>query len=679
MSTRTWLLAGWVVTLGVTVGVRLWNALTGPLMWGYDAWGHVAYVLFLDLYRAVPWADQGWSYFHPPFHYALGWLLAQAGSGEVLMRGLSLLSSAASLTTAALAAWLARVVAPERPVLALVAFAAAACLPVHYFMSPMPGNELTEVLLTAATLAAFVAVERREPARLRGALAVGVLAGLALLSKFSGLLVLLVVLACLLLRPLLRAGWHDEPRRVAARGLLVVLVALALAVPYYARNIREFGTPFQLSRDFPLVQQVESGQPPGARSWRHYVRFPLKAFSDPNPLAPHLFRSVWASVYLNVWADTYRESDVERALEAERGPRRSTQLMALLGLLSTAVAFAGAGLALGDVRRGRRRVVYLPLLLQAALSLAAFAVFAWRVPLWSALKSSYLLGLSLPYALFMARSFEALAGRSERWLRALLPVSLSLGVAGVALVASVVATDGLVLPRRANSPATGAVRFYFGEYEEARHEYERLAAMSGYPVAWLDNLAAVELAAGRTGEARSLYARALALERAAGRRNDERLAQLAAATALDGDTSGALALFDELLAGQRLAEPLANRGALRAAQGDLAGAEADLRAALGMAPEMVPAWSNLARVLERSGRAADAENARRSAAEQACRAPRGYPFGLGTGEVIEWGVGRRWLLLLEAQGLRVALPSFYRQACRRLGDAANAGLATGAE
>jgi tetratricopeptide (TPR) repeat protein len=656
-------------------------------MWGYDAWGHVAYVLFLDLYRAVPWADQGWSYFHPPFHYALGWLLAQVGRGEVLMRGLSLLSSAASLATAALAAWLARVVTPERPALALAAFAAVACLPVHYFMSPMPGNELTEALLTAATLAVFVAVERREPVRLRSALAVGVLAGLALLTKFSGLLVLLVVLACLLLRPLLRAGWHDEPRRVAARGLLVVLVALALAAPYYARNIRAFGTPFQLSRDFPLVQQAEAGQPPGVRSWRRYVRFPLEAFSDPNPLAPHLFRSVWASVYLNVWADTYRESDVERALEAERGPRRSTRLMVLLGLLSTAVAFAGAGLALGDVRRGRRRAVYLPLLLQSAVSLVAFAVFAWRVPLWSALKSSYLLGLSLPYALFMARSFEALAGWPGRWQRALLP----LGVAGVALAASVVATDGLVLPRRANSPAAGAVRFYFGEHGEARREYERLAANSAYPVAWLDNLAAVELADGRTGEARRFYARAVALERAAGRRNDERLAQLAAATALDGDASGALALFDEVLDSQRLPEPLANRGALRAAQGDLAGAEADLRVALEANPEMVPAWRNLARVLERSGRAAEAESARRRAADQACRAPRGYPYGLGTGEVLEWGVGRRWLLLWEQGGeaaaqrggaerrqaparaegheptaLRAALPSFYREACRRL-------------
>jgi tetratricopeptide (TPR) repeat protein len=539
---------------------------------------------------------------------------------------------------------------------------------------------------------------------------VGVLAGLALLTKFSGLLVLLVVLACLMLRALLRDGWHDEPRRVAARGVLVALVALALAAPYYARNIRTFGTPFQLSRDFPLVQQVERGQPPGARSWRHYVSFPLEALSDPNPLAPHLFRSVWASVYLNVWADTYRESDVERALEAERGRRRSTQLMAVLGLLVTAVACAGAVLALRDVRRGRRRAIYLPLLLQTAASLAAFAVFAWRVPLWSALKSSYLLGVSLPYALFVARSFEALAAGSRRWPRALLP----LGVAGVALAASVVAIDGLVLPRRANSPATGAVRFYFGEYEAARREYERLAATSAHPVAWLDNLGAVELAAGRPAESRRLYARAVALERAAGRRNLERLAQLAVATALDGDASEALGLFDEVLAAQPLPEPFANRGALRASQGDLAGAEADLRAALDLAPEMVPAWLDLAAVLARGGREDEARQARERAARQACRAPRGYPYGLGTGEVIEWGVGRRWLLLWEQgreapaqrgeaerrrapaeQGreapaqrgeaerrrapakaensLRPALLPFYREACRRL-----RGPATGA-
>jgi tetratricopeptide (TPR) repeat protein len=244
----------------------------------------------------------------------------------------------------------------------------------------------------------------------------------------------------------------------------------------------------------------------------------------------------------------------------------------------------------------------------------------------------------------------------------------------VALAASVVATDGLVLPRRANSPAAGAVRFYFGEYEEARREYQRLAATSAYPVAWLDNLAAVELAAGNTAEARRLYARALALERAAGRRNHERLAQLGVATALDGDASEARALFDEVLAERRLPEPLANRGALRAAQGDLAGAEADLRAALALAPEMLPAWLDLASVLASSGREEEAREVRAQASQQACRAPRGYPYGLGTGEVIEWGVGRRWLLLWEqGREARAALPSFYREACRRLRGSAAEG------
>ena len=57
------------------------------MLHGYDGWSHVAYVLYLDLYHAIPFADQGWSYFHPPLHYLFGFLLAQAGNAEVLARG----------------------------------------------------------------------------------------------------------------------------------------------------------------------------------------------------------------------------------------------------------------------------------------------------------------------------------------------------------------------------------------------------------------------------------------------------------------------------------------------------------------------------------------------------------------------------------------------------------------
>jgi hypothetical protein len=93
----------WLGAFVILAGQRVWNAIDGPLMRGWDDFGHVGYVLFLDLYGAVPWADQGWSYFHPPLHYVIGWGLAQFGSAEVLLRGLSLIGGAASL----LIAWLA--------------------------------------------------------------------------------------------------------------------------------------------------------------------------------------------------------------------------------------------------------------------------------------------------------------------------------------------------------------------------------------------------------------------------------------------------------------------------------------------------------------------------------------------------------------------------------------------
>ena len=671
MTTRRARFAGWIAVLAVVGGVRLWNALEGPRMWGYDAWGHVAYVLYLDLYRAVPWADQGWSYFHPPLHYLIGWVLAQARSGELLMRGLMLWGSLASLLTAGLAAWLACAAFPVWPGLALLAFAAVACLPVQYFMSPMPGNEMTATLLGAAALASFTKSELSPRRSLAADGVTGVLLGLGLLTKFSGLVTAVALLAALGVRVWLESAPRVAVRGALARGAWIAGIALALAAPYYARNLLTFGTPFELSRSYPLVAEVERGQPPGVRRLRDFVTLSPRVFSDPNPLAPHMYRSVWGSVYVNTWADLYRESDVARALEAEREQRRSTSVLALLGLLPTGLALLGAGLALRDVARGRRRALWTAPLLLSLATLGSFALFAWRVPIWSALKASYLLGLSLPFALFLARAIEELLEHGRRSACALLCVLL----AGIALATSLVAVDGLVLPRRADAPASGAVSFYFGEYAAARRVYERLIAGAAYPVPWLDNLAAVELADGHPERAHVLYARAVAMELGRGRFDAYRHGQLAVATALDGDLVGAQALLAEALEHGSAPELLANRGALSALLGDPDAAAIELKGALALAPELVVARLNQARLLEREHRPRDAALALAAAAQAACRPPRGYPYGVGTGEVLEWGVGRRWLLRLEPGGLVPALPVFFREACAELSQAARAGAA----
>lgn len=655
---RTAVGVGWAVAVAAAVGVRVWNALTDALMWGYDAWGHVAYVLFLDLYRAVPWADQGWSYFHPPLHYALGWVLAQFGSGDVLVRGLSLLGGAASLLVAGLAAQVARMAAPDRPGLPLLAFTAVAFLPVQLIVGSMPGNEMTLGALSAAALVTFIANERRSsPSWALDGLC-GALVGAALLAKFSGLMPLLVVVASLGLRPLLTADGRHLLLRNLGRAALIAAVAGTLAFPYYARNLRAFGTPFELSRGYPLIAQVEGDQPPGVREISDYLRISPKMFHDPNPLAPHLLNAIWSTAYLNVWADIYRESDVERALLSERATPAVATWLPLIGLLPTALAGLGALLALRDVFRGRRRSVYIPMLLLASATFASFVLFTWRVPIWSAVKASYLLGLSLPYGVFLARAVESLSRRGPGWWR-LLPAT---AVALVAVVAGVTGLVGVVHPRRADAPATGALRFHFGEYAEASRIYGRLIAGARYKAGWLENLAAVKLLDGQTGRARSLYARAVEI----GLPDPYRRGRYAVAIALDGDLATALREFDAALAEERLPELFANRGAVRAQLGDLPGAELDLRTALAISAEIVPGWRNLARVLEAEGRFAESSDVRERAARAACSGPRGYPYGIGTGEVLEWGIGRRWLLLWAEDGLRPAEQSFYREMCASL-------------
>jgi tetratricopeptide (TPR) repeat protein len=241
---------------------------------------------------------------------------------------------------------------------------------------------------------------------------------------------------------------------------------------------------------------------------------------------------------------------------------------------------------------------------------------------------------------------------------------VAMWLAAVALAAAVAGSEGVLQPRRSDAPATAALRFHLGDLDGSRRVYARLAAGAAYPVPWLDGLAAIALAEGRPQEARRLYARAVALEPAEMWNHDHRRGQLAVATALAGDRGAAAEQLDALLSRRELAEARVNRGALFAAAGDLAAAERELRRALAINPELVAALHNLASVLAAAGREPEARAARGQAARRACQPPRRYPHGLGTGEVLEWGVGARALLVVDAGELRLASTDFRRSACR---------------
>ncbi|MEE2663948.1 MAG: tetratricopeptide repeat protein, partial [Myxococcota bacterium] len=538
---------------------------------------------------------------------------------------------------------------------ACTAFTGVAFLPVLVYTSPMPGNEVAAAFFVAAVLAAFLASEqRREPSR-RLDLAIGVLAGCAVLTKVSAVVPLAAIALAAALRALRRDDRLASLRALASRGAWIAAVFALLTGPYYGRSIASFGTPFVTSHEHPKVKAMEIQQPPGERTWRDFVSLPGPALlRDSSFDAPHLLRSVWGSVYLNTWFDTYRASQFARweLIPPNDYPiHRETLLLAGLGIIPMGFALWGAALMLRSAWRDRDAIVDLTFALVSVTSLAFFVAFTVRVPTFAAVKASYLLALSLPYGWALARGIEAaLQGpRPARWLG----LGGCAGLAVAALATTAVLASGALYPARPDHRDIHALRAFFGASEPAR-EWFREAGVSNHRHA-VEVLGSVELAAGEHERAAELFRSV-----ASGSVTAEFVNALAVSSALTGRPGEAVQLWDRALRAPAPAELRVNRGAVRARSGDLASGRADLERALAEQPDIAVGWANLAWVEAALGNDAAAASAAERAAELARRPPRGFPYGVGDGDLDYAGRGQRWLLRLtgpaSAPGLELYRP-----------------------
>lgn len=639
MSRRHLLSVAWILSVAGAVGVRAWNAIFGPLFYGYDAWGHVAYVFFIDLYRALPFADQGWSYFHPPLHYLLGWLLMQAGDSKTLIVGLALVSSAASLGVAALGAFVVQRAFPGRSALSLLAFSALAFLPVHLYTSAMPGNELTAAFLGAAAVGAHLRNETRAQPTLAGDLATGVLCGLAMLSKFTALIPCLAIGAFAMIRWLRSGSIAAGAPRLALRAAAILVPLLFVAGPWYARNVAEFGTPFETSAETNDVARIQAEQFPGERGVLDFVRISPKLFENSTGDAPHMVRSVWSNTYLNIWFDTYREGQLPLPGFPIWHPfvHQLTIFFGMLGLIPTGVAFIGAFAAARTVRRDEDAVVPLAMLVLAAGSIAAFVLFTIRIPTWAALKASYLLNLSLPFAYFVACGTAVLT-RRDKLLGSVAPIGITL----IAIAGTATFTTGALMRRHFDSHQMVSVDAHFGQFDSTRAIFRPDAPARSY----LEARAAVELLDGNPTLARRFYLHADRMPLADPKEQPYWTNRLAVATALAGDLRLGKKLLDEELEKDTIPELLVNRAALQIFLGDGVAGEEDARAAIERDPSLPPAWRNLATALALRGAHDDAARALARANIEEEIPPRGFPYGVGNGYLYDSGAGQRWMLVL---------------------------------
>ena len=406
-----------VAVLAVGVAIRISNALQYPINLGFDAPENWRYIHQLIHSWALPAPDSDWATSHPPFFYYASAALARLTgfhTPDPVALYIRLCSSAIGLLSIGLAVALVHRTAPDRPQRAWLAGALLLFLPVHIYMSAM----LSEEILTSALVSLVVVGTAWEVMRPPGeaftgrralgrAAALGVVGGMAFMTKLSGCL---VVMACALAVTI--AGLRRRQLGPALSwAALLSSVALVVGGWYYAHNWIAYG--YLYPQDLQ-VHEVMFTMPPGERGVWDYVYVPLATWRDPQLLAPDLLHSVWGSTYVTLWFDGHRHYLARESVMVTR----AGTLILLLALLPAA-AFA-TGVA-GGIRRAVRRTGSPdgPLLSLLAFTLAGYVAFTYGNPWFASIKGSYLLGLSAPFAFYTSEVLDRWAAGGSR-LRTLL-------------------------------------------------------------------------------------------------------------------------------------------------------------------------------------------------------------------------------------------------------------------
>jgi len=245
----------WFLLMAGSLALALGFARATPFGGAPDEAAHFRYVaalahgeglprLDLSRPRASAATDVSYEAHQPPLYYALAapfYLAGEAIAGRDGARAaVRFCSMLLGLLGLALIWALARSVAPEDPALAIAATGIAALLPMRLaVVSSVSNDALAEAVATACLIAMLRPLDRA-PAW-RDAALLGLLLGIALLTKSSSLMLLPAALAALTCQARREGGF--QAGAFVRQCAIVFGIALAMAAPWLWRNVAVYGDP----------------------------------------------------------------------------------------------------------------------------------------------------------------------------------------------------------------------------------------------------------------------------------------------------------------------------------------------------------------------------------------------------------------------------------------------------
>jgi hypothetical protein len=424
-----------IVLVGVALRVSL--SRTFDVRLGYDFPQHLQYAQYLQEHAWLPRYDLNYSTYNPPLFYALAAALMHAGIALQTTGWISIISSCLQLILLWVGAemymrdWrLGRVLA-----LALMAVLPAAVHAAGFFSN----MALSDMFTTAAAVLLPQVFLRRGRCAVRYGIGAGACMGLALLTKVSGLMILVAFLIAVGVA-VVRGG--REGTRDLLRGTAAVLVMIAaISGWHYARHRVLYGK-FVLTGYDPYVKVDPIFQVPylDRRAMGFVVYWNSDIYTAPYwPSASRPYARFWPMMVVTTFSDYYNvtyvaapKAGMPRTLINGKPLRLAAFLPAQLSAVGgTALALLAAAALLVAGRAAWRRGDYARLLLLLAVPLAVAGQlhFAIRFP------KDHFGPIKGVYLQFVAPIFCALSGLAiaALWNRRN-PVTRVLAIGGIAAI-----------------------------------------------------------------------------------------------------------------------------------------------------------------------------------------------------------------------------------------------------
>ncbi|MBF0516829.1 MAG: glycosyltransferase family 39 protein [Nitrospirae bacterium] len=292
-----------VITLYAILAVN--NILKIPASIGFDVAAHYEYIMYIASNWRAPLASEGFSMYHPPLYYFISAVvykfLMSFLPKEALIQMIRIIPAASAAVSMELIYRAMKYIFPERHAIQNIGTIFGCFIPVKIYSSYSLGNEqLVSMLSTVVILMCFYLfyvkdkVQTLKPSNRIYYALIGAFAGLAMITKFSAILLVAPAALVIIYFERIRGKRYGEAYLNAAVFFVVTFI---ISGWFYIRNWLIFNNPFINNMDKPIRNYWQA---PGFRTIWDFITF---GKSVNHPIYA-LFNSFWDSIYASLWTDS---------------------------------------------------------------------------------------------------------------------------------------------------------------------------------------------------------------------------------------------------------------------------------------------------------------------------------------------------------------------------------------